>query len=511
MDKWTEGYVADIDYTFGYYHELNPNRLKLAFINAGLIFPECANVCELGFGQGVSINIHAAGTNKNYYGTDFISSQVSFAQELANSNKSKIILEDKSFKEYLENKELPEFDYIGLHGIWSWINEENRIVIVDFIKKYLKVGGVLYISYNTLPGWTSFAPVRHLLAEHASVMGANGEGIVNRVDAAIEYVKELNQTKPLYLNANTQVDERIKKINQFSREYLAHEYFNKDWCPMYFSSMAEKLATAKLEYACSANYLDYVDTINLTEEQQKFLNSILDKNFKETIRDFMVNQQFRKDYWVKGKRKLNDIQKIELIRKEKIILIVNKEEVSLKVNGVLGEATMTEKIYKPILEILGNNEPLTILQIEENLRKNLIDLKQINQAVMILSGMGYVASVQEDEEVNKAKINTDLLNYQLMLRARASDEISFLASPVTGGGVRVSRFHQLFLLAYKNGKESPEDWANFIWEILTSQGQKIVKDGKTIDSNEDNVLELILQANDFNMKKMKIMKSLKII
>jgi len=44
---------------------------------------------------------------------------------------------------------LPDFDYIGLHGIWSWISDENRQVIVDFIRKKLKVGGVLYISYNT--------------------------------------------------------------------------------------------------------------------------------------------------------------------------------------------------------------------------------------------------------------------------------------------------------------------------------------------------------------------------
>ena len=98
-----------------------------------------------------------------------------------------------------------------------------------------------------------------------------------------------------------------------------------------------------------------------------------------------------------------------------------------------------------------------------------------------------------------------------MLGSRASDEINFLASPVTGGGIRVSRFNQLFLLAYKNGKATPEDWANFVWKILASQGQKIVKDGETLDSIEDNIKELVLQANIFNEKKMKIMTALKII
>lgn len=36
MSDWTAGYVADIGYTYGYYTELNPLRVRLAFLNAGL-------------------------------------------------------------------------------------------------------------------------------------------------------------------------------------------------------------------------------------------------------------------------------------------------------------------------------------------------------------------------------------------------------------------------------------------------------------------------------------------
>ncbi len=35
MSDWTAGYVADIGYSFGYYSELNPRLLPLAFLNAG--------------------------------------------------------------------------------------------------------------------------------------------------------------------------------------------------------------------------------------------------------------------------------------------------------------------------------------------------------------------------------------------------------------------------------------------------------------------------------------------
>ena len=67
---------------------------------------------------------------------------------------------DQAFAEFCARPDLPDFDFIGLHGIWSWISDENRAVIVDFIRRKLKVGGVLYISYNTQPGWAAIVLVK---------------------------------------------------------------------------------------------------------------------------------------------------------------------------------------------------------------------------------------------------------------------------------------------------------------------------------------------------------------
>ena len=54
MTDWTSGYVEDIGYTNGYYTELNPLRIRLAFLNAGLLAPDVTNACELGFAQPAS-------------------------------------------------------------------------------------------------------------------------------------------------------------------------------------------------------------------------------------------------------------------------------------------------------------------------------------------------------------------------------------------------------------------------------------------------------------------------
>ena len=141
MTDWTSGYVADIGYTFGYYLELNPLRARLAFLNAGLLPPENGVHCELGYGQGMSANIHAAASASTWHANDFNPSQAGFAQSMAQASGANAYLTDEAFSEFCDREDLPVFDSIGLHGIWSWINDENRAVIVDFIRRKLKVGG----------------------------------------------------------------------------------------------------------------------------------------------------------------------------------------------------------------------------------------------------------------------------------------------------------------------------------------------------------------------------------
>ena len=177
----------EIPYTFGYYQELNPLRARLAFLYAGLVPAENGVHCELGYGQGLSVNIHAAASGGTWYATDFNPSMAAFAQSLASASGANAHLTDEAFADFCTRTDLPEFDSIGLHGIWSWINDENRTVIVDFIRRKLKVGGVLNISYNTQPGWAAMAPMRDLLAEHSEVMGVAGLGVGARMDGALDF------------------------------------------------------------------------------------------------------------------------------------------------------------------------------------------------------------------------------------------------------------------------------------------------------------------------------------
>ena len=511
MTTWTSGYVADVGYTYGYYNELNPLRIQLAFLNAGLVYPQVGAACELGFGQGLSTNIHAAASVTQWVGTDFNPSQAGFAQELATASGSGAKLYDEAFADFANRQDLPDFDFIGLHGIWSWISDENRRVIVDFVRRKLKVGGVLYISYNTLPGWAAFAPMRHLMTEHADVLGAEGRGIVSRIDGALEFATKLLETNPLFSRANPLVGDRLNGLRKHSRHYLAHEYFNRDWHPMHFATMAEWLEPAKVQFACSAHYLDHLDVLNLTAEQQAFLKEIPDPMFRESTRDFMVNQQFRRDYWVRGARRLPKPEQSERLLEQSVVLVSHRPGLSLKVSGALGPAEMHDSVYSPILDVLADHKVKTLRQIERAVKDRGISLGQVVQAAMVLAGAGYAALVAQETPADSVKKATEKLNAHLCAKARGSGEVAFLASPTTAGGVTANQFEQLFILSIGAGKREPADWAKETWAVVAAQGQKLLKEGKPIETAEDNIAELTAQATTFAKKRLPILNALQVV
>ena len=232
--------------------------------------------------------------------------------------------------------------------------------------------------------------------------------------------------------------------------------------------------------------------------------------FRQTVRDFMVNQQFRKDYWVKGARKLNPLEQAEGLRAQRVALLTHRPDVSLKVTGALGEATMSESIYNPILDALADHKPKTLGQLEQAIKDKGVNFAQLTQAILILTGAGSVVAVQDEALIPKTKKHSDKLNAHLMHKARGSNEIGYLASPVTGGGIPVGRFDQLFAYALAQGGKQPAQWAQVVWTILQAQGQKLLKEGKTLETAEENMAELTRQAEEFAQKRLPILKALQI-
>ena len=50
------------------------------------------------------------------------------AKELNNTVENNSLLSEDDFETFCKYKNLPNFDFIGLHGIWSWISASNRSI-----------------------------------------------------------------------------------------------------------------------------------------------------------------------------------------------------------------------------------------------------------------------------------------------------------------------------------------------------------------------------------------------
>jgi ABC-type Fe3+ transport system substrate-binding protein len=62
----------------------------------------------------------------------------------------------------------------------------------------------------------------------------------------------------------------------------------------------------------------------------------------------------------------------------------------------------------------------------------------------------------------------------------------------------------------QQGKKKPEEWAAFVAQILAAQGQKILKEGKPLETPEEHMAELTTQAHEFSVKQLPIFKALQI-
>ena len=126
---WTDGYFTEGTYTYGYYRELSPTWQRFCLLANGyeVASPDRDNVhCELGFGQGVSVNIHAATAQGTFIGTDFNPSHALHANLLCKASGTNAKLYDLSFAELMDEPDMPMLDSISMHGVWTWISHENQ-------------------------------------------------------------------------------------------------------------------------------------------------------------------------------------------------------------------------------------------------------------------------------------------------------------------------------------------------------------------------------------------------
>ncbi|MCS6898171.1 MAG: methyltransferase regulatory domain-containing protein [Myxococcales bacterium] len=300
-DDWGEGYVTEIDYTWGFHKELSPTNLAWVALLRGHTPPGADDPFtygELGCGNGLSLNVFAASHPKaSFYGMDFNPSHIANGRRTAEQGGIRnVTFLERSFADLVHEKNLPEFDYIVLHGIWSWVSAENRQHIVTFLRDRLKPGGLAYVSYNALPGWSEMVTVRRLMLDVAARTPGD---IETKIKTAIEWLRKYWDTQNKEA-ASRSYRNRIERILKSDVSYLAHEYFNKDWTLFFFQDVVQELRVAKLTWLTTATLEQTEPSFYLSRPKLALAREVVDPIDREQMRDFLGNASFRRDVFLKG-------------------------------------------------------------------------------------------------------------------------------------------------------------------------------------------------------------------
>lgn len=451
MTDWTEGYVADVPYALGFYREMVPAHIAFASLCVGK-HPGLAlkpkRVLELGFGMGLGFVINAAANpGIHFEGIDFNPMHVAHARGLVeDTGLTNASVREASFQDLAREAEgsQQDLDLIVLHGILTWVSSEAHGAIVEIARKRLKPGGLLYVSYNCMPGWAPMLPLRHLMRENAKRVGKRSD---QRVSSGLELIAALVSENAHYLAANPTLAGRIEKISKLDKSYLAHEYLNANWHVFHFNEVSEMFARAKLGFIGSATLIENIDAMSLPESSRTRVGSELDPTFKEELRDLASNKQFRRDLFGRGLSNLTSVEHQELLSNMRFVLTVPRSKVTYKFQSPIGELDGNGSIYGAIADLLGE-KPASFSEIAALPAFNDAGTNAALQAVALYVHSGQVlAAPPTENSFGFDPKPAQLLNKVIAERVLQGRTYNFLAVPAAGSGIQATHGELLMFAA----------------------------------------------------------------
>ena len=446
--------IRHVAYTHGYYRELSPTMIATALESKGVTPPDLAaplNYCELGFGFGVSLVANAACfPHMRFFGNDFNPEHVAYARKLADdAGLDNVELFDDGFDELLQ-RDLPQMDFITMHGVYSWVSPAQRQVILDFIERRLKPGGVVYVSHNTLPGWAAQMPLRQLIHRHVIRAGVH-RSPADQLKDALGVMNELEALGARYFEACPSASARLAELSEADPHYAAHEYFNPYWQPQYVYEVADQMGSAGLARSASALLEEHVDAAWMEADAQARLEAEPDPVWRETWRDVIVNQAFRRDLYTRGAAALSPAEHEQRLLDRRWALAVARAEIPREPLAGRAAAVVDPTLAAGLLDVLSI-EACSVRELLGHERFERWGARRLLDALMLLSGRGFVHPALPDGLADAALASVERFNAVAIAR-KGADGLLHLACAGTGQALGFSAPALVQLGAYRGLKE----------------------------------------------------------
>lgn len=254
---------------------------------------------ELGSGGGFSSLVHAAGyPDAVFHAVDRDARAIAHARATARAlGLSNLAFVAMTFDDArLDN--LPPFDFIVLHGVYSWVDANTRARLRALSRELLAPGGLLYVSYNCEPGWAAEMPLRRLLVEIVERSRAE-----DPLATAVGSIDALRAAGAPYFSAYPAVARRIASFSGQPAGYLAHEYLSDAWDPLWSVDVRGDFAHAGLTFVASATLADNDDALVVGAELSCALAEMPSARSRAIALDFALNRGFKRDLFQRSDAK----------------------------------------------------------------------------------------------------------------------------------------------------------------------------------------------------------------
>ena len=194
------------------------------------------------------------------------------------------------------HQHLGTYDYIIVHGFYSWVDEDTKDNFLRLCKEHLAENGILYMSYNTYPGWHKMDSVRALLEfankdidtlNHREKV-RHGKTVASKLGAImLEYDTVKNQQASFL--------QSLRQTLQKQDCYVGHDHLEPVNTPVYFHQCMDHMAEHGFTYLCDCDLnLSFPDVYDETLRTQLQDLAPHDPLAREQYIDFMLNTAFRK-------------------------------------------------------------------------------------------------------------------------------------------------------------------------------------------------------------------------
>lgn len=378
----------DLMYESGAFPQTAINNLEARARLMGLQPAPAANakVLELGCSMGGNIITQAL----YYPDAEFVGIDLS-GRQVAQGNA---IIEKMGLKNVrLEEKDIltvdesfGKFDYIIVHGIWSWVPDAVKDKIFSICRNNLTEHGIAYISYNVYPGWKRQEQLREIMYfAGRDVLEEPLEARTRKgLDALKALAEILENDKGLGGGGKLPAMQKILNHNFY---YIAHEYMEAFNDPIYVNGFIEWANRHRLAYIGDTDlHASFVSW--MAEHTRERILALAGGDYiaKEFYSDILSDRQFRRSLLCR--EEVGDT-----VRRDESVAVEVIESLNFRpARGETINFDENDTLLSGIRDVMKTGEPFKTEDVAANLARRFpgltFDRMKINSQLLLQTILG---------------------------------------------------------------------------------------------------------------------------